>query len=157
MSMSQRGTKVVIGSAAMAMGIVLLGFVPVTTIRCHRAVESGPVTCDVRSALLGLVSVDQQQVVGAREAAIGQERGSRRHSGALQLVLTGDGGSVVPLGLREVKGDEMRALTERLNAFFADRRPGELPLRLYNWQANLVGAAMLSIGLLILISAATGP
>src|SRR5688572_15458138 len=118
MSMSERGTRAVVGAAAATMGLVLLAFAPVTTIRCHRETAGGPATCDVRSALLGLVTVDRQQVRGAREATMAQEPGSRRHSGALQLVLSGDSGSVVPAGLREVKGDEMRELIDALNALF---------------------------------------
>ena len=155
MAVSDTGTRVVVGAAAMAMGLVLLAFAPVTTIRCHRSVVDGPATCDVRSALLGLVTVERQQVGGALTASIASEQGNRRSRGAYQLVLSGGTGSVVPAGLREMTHDEMEALVERLNAFFADRQPGELPLRHFNWKANLIGAVMELIGLAVLVSAAS--
>ena len=156
MSVSERGTHVVIGAAATAMGLVLLSFVPVTTIECHRATPGGRSTCDVRSALLGLLPVDRQQVQGARRAVVGSEEGSRKHRGAYQLVLSGDSGSVVPAGLREVKGPEMNGLVERLNGFLGDGRPGQLPLRIVNWKANLVGGLVLMLGLFVLGHAVVG-
>jgi hypothetical protein len=157
MAISERATRVVVGAAAATMGLALCSFVPATTIHCHREAVGGSATCDVRSALLGVLTVDRQQVRGAREASVASEQGNRRHPGARQLVLSGDSGSTVPAGLREVKADEMTALVERLNAFFADGRPGQLPLRIVNWKANLIGGAMILLGLGVLASAAGAP
>jgi hypothetical protein len=149
-----RGTRMAVGLAFLAGGVVLVSFVPVTRIDCARA--GTETRCVVESALLGLHVLERDEIRSVIEARVDRDgiHQEARSYAQYHLVISGGNGSASPRGLRRGDPSDLDEIAARLNEVIGGNVPGPARERSYNAFPNVIGGAMMLIGTMAFSSGA---